>query len=188
MNAVARLTVTAGGELVFALRPGRHVIGRARDCDLVLGVLGVSRHHAVVELTPTEASIVDAGSRNGTHVNGRADATVHPLAHGSVIRLGTATFVFEWLGREGIDDDQPTPPADDFGPEPRPSLTAAQERVLALLLGGLAEKTVAAQLDVSPHTVHNHVKRIYAAYRVNSRSELLSRFVARRGAAQPGQV
>jgi DNA-binding CsgD family transcriptional regulator len=35
------------------------------------------------------------------------------------------------------------------------------------------EKEVAAQLGISRETVHNHIRRIYAAYNVHSRVELL---------------
>jgi len=40
-------------------------------------------------------------------------------------------------------------------------------------LTGAAEKAVAAELGISPQTVHGHVKAIFAAYGVQSRAELL---------------
>ncbi|MCA9211703.1 MAG: helix-turn-helix transcriptional regulator [Planctomycetales bacterium] len=45
-------------------------------------------------------------------------------------------------------------------------------RVLLHLLRGLSEKQIAAELDVSRHTVHEHVKKIYIRYGVSSRGEL----------------
>ncbi|WP_354637961.1 FHA domain-containing protein [Kitasatospora camelliae] len=52
--------------------PGRTVrIGRARDNDLVLDDLGVSRHHAELRTRPDGGhEIVDLDSHNGTYVNG----------------------------------------------------------------------------------------------------------------------
>lgn len=170
--AVARIAVGAGG--VLFLRPGRYVLGRGTDCDLVLTDRGVSRRHAAVEVGEAGAVIVDLGSSNGTRVNGLSGHCL-PLHHGAVVRLGPVTCVFECLDRAGV-EDEPTAPNDDRpGGEPR--LTAAERRVLTLLLGGLAEKEIATRLGLSRHTVHNHVKRIYLAYRVGTRPELLARFI-----------
>lgn len=168
--AVARLLVGDGGVLV--LRPGRYVIGRGCECDLVIANKGVSRRHAVLEVREAEAVITDLGSRNGVLVNDRPTGR-SLLVHESVVRLGGATWVFEWLDRV-LTDDEPTPSFEDPGGD----LSPAQRRVLTHLLSGLAEKEIAVRLDVSQHTVHNHVKRIYAALRVNSRPELLARFVS----------
>ncbi len=46
-----------------------------------------------------------------------------------------------------------------------------------LLLEGLSEKEIAYKLGLSRHTVHSHVKDIYELAGVNSRAELLARFV-----------
>lgn len=54
-----------------------------------------------------------------------------------------------------------------------PRLSPRQRQVLALLQRGLAEKQIAAELDVSPHTVHDYVKALYRAHSVSSRAELL---------------
>jgi DNA-binding CsgD family transcriptional regulator len=59
-----------------------------------------------------------------------------------------------------------------FGPTRR--LSPRQRQVLALLQRGLGEKQVAAELDVSPHTVHDYVKAIYRQHGVSSRAELLT--------------
>jgi DNA-binding CsgD family transcriptional regulator len=47
-------------------------------------------------------------------------------------------------------------------------------QVLAFMLDGLLEKEIAAQLSISPHTVHVHVKHLYRRMGVNSRSQLMS--------------
>lgn len=50
--------------------PGRLVIGRGNDCDLVLDEAEMSRRHAMVEVTPAGIWLRDLGSANGTYVNG----------------------------------------------------------------------------------------------------------------------
>jgi pSer/pThr/pTyr-binding forkhead associated (FHA) protein len=50
--------------------PGRLVIGRGSDCDLVLDEPEMSRKHAMIEVTPAGIYLRDMGSSNGTFVNG----------------------------------------------------------------------------------------------------------------------
>ena len=47
-------------------------------------------------------------------------------------------------------------------------------QTLRLLARGLGETQVAAELDLSPHTVHEYVKALYRHFDVSSRSELLA--------------
>lgn len=47
-------------------------------------------------------------------------------------------------------------------------------QTLAGLLRGGSEKTVAAELSISIHTVHEHIKRLHKLFQVASRGELLS--------------
>jgi DNA-binding CsgD family transcriptional regulator len=58
------------------------------------------------------------------------------------------------------------------------SLTPRQRQTLQLLLAGHSEKQIAAQLGLSPNTVHHYVKAIHRHFRVSSRSELLARWVS----------
>ena len=50
-------------------------------------------------------------------------------------------------------------------------------RHLEALTQGDSEKQIAAKLNVSPHTVHVHVKKLYKRLNVSSRGELVARFV-----------
>ncbi|MDZ4812466.1 MAG: FHA domain-containing protein [Pseudomonadota bacterium] len=50
--------------------PGRLVIGRGSDCDLVLDEPEMSRKHAMIEVTAAGIYLRDMGSANGTYVNG----------------------------------------------------------------------------------------------------------------------
>jgi len=61
-----------------------------------------------------------------------------------------------------------------------PDLPPRLRQVLELLMKGQSEKQVAAELDISRHTVHDHVKRLHKHFDVASRGELLARAFARR--------
>jgi DNA-binding CsgD family transcriptional regulator len=56
-------------------------------------------------------------------------------------------------------------------------LSRRQRETLELLLAGNAEKQIAAQLSISRHTVHVYVKSLYKRFGVNSRPELLAKWV-----------
>ena len=87
------LVVSAGRRLVVG-RTGA-VIGRSRDCDIVLADGNVSRRHA--EVLPTEDgwSVSDMGSTNGVLVNGRRIAGATALTAGDRIEVGTTQLRFE---------------------------------------------------------------------------------------------
>ncbi|MBI5494755.1 MAG: FHA domain-containing protein [Deltaproteobacteria bacterium] len=57
-------------------RPGRAtqvvLVGRSRSNDVVIDHTGVSKLHARIHLADGTCAVEDAGSRNGTSVNGRA--------------------------------------------------------------------------------------------------------------------
>jgi DNA-binding CsgD family transcriptional regulator len=55
-------------------------------------------------------------------------------------------------------------------------------QTLEWLLAGQSEKQIAAELRISPTTVHEHVGRIYRHFNVETRGELMSYFVNRRPA------
>ena len=72
--------------------PGPEVrVGSAPDCDLPLRDPTVSRHHLTVRLEEDRIRIVDAGSRNGTFLDGLAvlDAYARPDSH---IALGQSSL------------------------------------------------------------------------------------------------
>ena len=56
-------------------------------------------------------------------------------------------------------------------------LTERERQTLDRLLAGDSEKEAAAALGLSPHTVHVYVKALYRAFNVNTRNELLAKFV-----------
>jgi DNA-binding CsgD family transcriptional regulator len=60
-----------------------------------------------------------------------------------------------------------------------PRLGPRRRAVLAGLQSGASEKEIAAALDLSPHTTHDHVKAIYRAFGVRARPELMAMMAAR---------
>lgn len=65
-----------------------------------------------------------------------------------------------------------------------PALTDRQQRVLALLLGGLPNKLIAHQLGVTEATVKAHVSQVLHKFKVHSRAQVIAR-MSGRTEAQP---
>jgi hypothetical protein len=87
------LLLVAGRRLLVA--PGGAVIGRSRDCDIVLDDAGVSRRHAQLRPAPEGWTIEDMGSTNGMRINDEQLRGVHPLHPGDRIEVGSTEIVFE---------------------------------------------------------------------------------------------
>ncbi|MCB9679013.1 MAG: FHA domain-containing protein [Alphaproteobacteria bacterium] len=89
----------------------RFRIGRARTCELQIRTDGLlSRVHCIVRLEGSRASVKDAGSSNGTRVNGRPAEDWIELTAGDVIELGNTRLAYT------LRSPQPEDPSD--GPDP----------------------------------------------------------------------
>jgi hypothetical protein len=77
------------------LRSGGGVIGRSRECDVVLSDQNVSRKHAEVRPSGGKWIVKDLGSTNGVKVNGRRITGPQSLKPGDTIELGTSTIGFD---------------------------------------------------------------------------------------------
>lgn len=97
-----------------------------------------------------------------------ADDRPHPARYGRVLEC-VLRELSPHLGRSLLLTNQPT----------RHGLTARQRDVLDSLLDGDSEKQTAARFGLHPTTVHDHVKRLYRHFGVNSRAELLAYFLRR---------
>jgi DNA-binding NarL/FixJ family response regulator len=62
-------------------------------------------------------------------------------------------------------------------PDPQTDLSPRMRQTLQSLLAGDSEKQAATKLGVSQNTVHVYVKQLYRKFDVNSRGELLSKWV-----------
>lgn len=168
----------------FKLDPGTFTVGRSSACDFALCDATISRQHARLVVSDSQIFVTDLSSRNGTFIQGEA-VTSGCVRLGQELRFGRVKFVLvnldKYLPTE--DSDLQTAEFREGRPAPiipspvRSVLTPAQMKVLACLLEGMIEKEVGVKLGISHHTVHNHVREIYAHLNVRSRGELMARFI-----------
>jgi tetratricopeptide (TPR) repeat protein len=105
------VTQCANPSLVGTKVPIAHVpfrVGRADDVDLPIGGdQGVSREHIVIDYESGKFTICDAGSHNGTYVNGKRLQVnrAEPLFFNDKIHLGPATIItFVYHGLQELPD------------------------------------------------------------------------------------
>jgi len=94
---MARLVVDAGPNegMVFPLGEGVTTIGRSSSNLIPLSDKRSSRFHAEIVRRHSSYQLRDAGSRNGTSVNGVRLTDEYVLCHGDQVRVGQTLFVFE---------------------------------------------------------------------------------------------
>jgi len=154
------------------------LLGRSSECDLVVDDVSISRRHAELRLVNRGLEIADLGSRNGTFVGDSRIETslVNP---NQIVRFAEVAFVvtLREASLEGETDDPAFPPgrAKKRPSECEKQLSEAQRRVFQLLREGLPDKTIAKELHLSQHTVHNHTRAIFRVFGVHSRVQLLAR-------------
>jgi pSer/pThr/pTyr-binding forkhead associated (FHA) protein len=164
------------------------VVGRSTTCDFVIADASVSRRHAELRPRAGWIEVADLESRNGTFVSDRK-IQVERVGPGAVVRFGHVAFTVTLVGAtsEVITDYPGRLPEDGKGPVrvTPDDLSSAQRRVFELLVEGHAEKTIAKELCLSRHTVHNHTRAIFRVFGVHSRPHLLVA-VANRGGPNKG--
>lgn len=70
-------------------------LGREKDCDIIIPLRQVSRHHSRVTPSPNGAIIEDLGSKNGTYLNGSLVQEPTILTDGDEIQISLAQhFIF----------------------------------------------------------------------------------------------
>jgi len=105
----ARLSVSISNGMKVEVRLGlREVrIGRGREADLQLPDPSVSRLHARVFRVGRQYFLVDMGSRNGTHAEGKP-VTQLPLADGRTFQVGPYCIHFFQAGGTSGSGEEPT--------------------------------------------------------------------------------
>jgi pSer/pThr/pTyr-binding forkhead associated (FHA) protein len=79
-------------------------VGRSPYCTVVVCEAQASRQHALIRPVSGGLEIVDAGSRNGTRVNGERIAAAHRLAHGDLIEIGGGQLRVTFSQHEAVSD------------------------------------------------------------------------------------
>lgn len=85
------LTVVSEGPLqgrTYPLQVGSQLVGRAADADVVIDSPNLSRRHAYLSWDGRHLEIEDAGSTNGTSVDGEWIDVSRPLHGGELLGLG----------------------------------------------------------------------------------------------------
>jgi hypothetical protein len=89
-----RALLAVGGRRLL-VPPSGGIIGRSRDCEIVLEDAGISRHHAELRPAGEHWTIEDLGSTNGVLVNGTAIRGAQPIYSGDRLELGSMEIMFE---------------------------------------------------------------------------------------------
>lgn len=94
----------AGGhvESSFVVTPAGLSIGRSDPSDIIVGGIGVSRAHCLVELAADQLRVSDLNSTNGTFIDDKRIDRSAVLDVGSVLRIGNVLFKHEIRSREEI--------------------------------------------------------------------------------------
>jgi DNA-binding CsgD family transcriptional regulator len=162
----------------YQLRYGTQILGRLEDCEIQINHATVSRRHAEIIFDGMSLKIADLRSANGTYLNGNRVA--HAIIKlGDTIRVGNITFEVLASDAAPTEWDEETKQPINESPDSVEAicklLSPSDSKVLKLMLQGLAEKAIAARLELSEQTVHWRInKRIYKSLGVHSRSELLA--------------
>jgi DNA-binding winged helix-turn-helix (wHTH) protein len=85
------------GDREIPLGQGPNLLGRVEGAVAWIDAPSVSRRHAQVLVSGTQAMIEDLGSKNGTYLRGRKLSSPARLADGDEIRLGRVLMTFRVL-------------------------------------------------------------------------------------------
>jgi hypothetical protein len=169
------LVIRSGGQLqgrVLELRPGTQVIGRQPGCELRIDDGFVSRRHAILAHDRDASWLEDAGSANGTSLNGEQllSRQRRPLRSGDVVRIGRIDLVYldgsetptrrqallqppeagppvEVLSRSPTDDTPPLLPPATLPPTPKPTADTSPLTPMQLALSAAAASLTALLLS-----------------------------------------
>lgn len=94
-----RLIYRRGAErIAFPIDEGETFIGRKDDCDIYFPDSSLSKRHARLVRRGGTLTAYDAGSKNGTLVNGEPIDGPTPLRSGDILQCGKLEFLVEGVG------------------------------------------------------------------------------------------
>ena len=146
----------------------RHAAAHHPDCDVLVVTMFGDEEHVVASIAAgaTGYLLKDASAE-------RIITSIHELrAGGAPISPGIARRVLSRF-RLSLRPDAAPPPAEvaEVVEAAEALLTPRETELLRLTAKGFTFETIAQVLDISPHTVVAHVKKIYRKLAVHSRSE-----------------
>ncbi len=157
------LLVDLGLPDIDGVRLIAHAAQHHPGCDVLVVTMFADDEHVVASIEAGACGYLlkDASAE-------RITASIHELrAGGAPISPGIARRVLERFRTKAPVGLAPGPQ-----PEPEPSpLTPRETELLRMVAKGFTFDTIGQLLDISPHTVVAHVKKIYRKLAVHSRSE-----------------
>lgn len=142
---------------------GKQLIEQTREQHPKAEIMVISRfgdENSVVEAIKAGASGYLLKDEPATHI---AEAIHQLLQGGSPISPAIARYILDYF--------QQGDASTTSGSENEALLTPKEKMVLQYISRGYSNKEIARSLDISPHTVASHIKRIYQKLEVNSRNE-----------------
>ncbi|MGE0708043.1 MAG: sigma 54-interacting transcriptional regulator [Planctomycetota bacterium] len=125
------------------LGPGQRTVGRDPGCDLCLPHTQVSRRHLELVTEQDEVWVQDAGSTNGTLLNGAPLLELTQLHEGDVLDVGVFRIT-------AVDSPAEGPQQEDTGPLGKARSVELGPGRLRALLAELAAQGASATLQVHP--------------------------------------
>lgn len=144
---------------------GKQLIEQTRAQHADAEIMVISRfgdENSVVEAIKAGASGYLLKDEPAHHI---ADAIQQLLQGGSPISPAIARYILDYF-QQGEAGTSQTAAADGDA-----LLTPKEKMVLQYISRGYSNKEIARSLEISPHTVASHIKRIYHKLEVNSRNE-----------------
>jgi len=155
-TAEASLTALNGPDVGshYALTGRASIMGRHPDCDVVINVGAVSRHHAQIKQVGDNYMLEDMGSRNGTFLNDQPIEGQKLLFEGDKVRVCDTTYAFHvHLSTNQSEVDRPglsTVLVDDGGLSPNIMGTVeVSSSHSSIQLSTSAEAKLAALLEIN---------------------------------------
>ena len=139
--ALASFLVRAGeqkGHRLAVRRPSA-TIGRAEYNDVVVKDPSVSAEHARLRRRDGLWLVIDAGSTNGTYVDGELAAEETPLVAGASVRVGEVTLLFEPYDDEPVADRSRAIDAPAHGSVSAPAAAARAARPAAAAMAATSD-------------------------------------------------
>ena len=154
----------AGKKLRTTARQVR--LGTSPDCDLELDDGTTSRHHATIEVDVLGHRVVDAGSKNGTFVDGIRVQDAYLPTQGATLKLGGNTLRYQ-PGEEQVEIELARDPR--FGQmigqaASMREIFAILERVAPTDMTVLIEGESGTGKELVADAVHQHSKRARGAF------------------------